>query len=722
MNSKIRISSKAALVRPRQFLAALMAMMYLCATSLAQSAGDFDPSFDMSVGANGTVNVIFPLPDGRVLVGGEYTSIQGSPIMFLARLNADGSLDNTFDTGTGLSSSVTRILPYGQDQLLIVGNFTVINGEVRNRIAVLNSDGSLDMNFPDVLGMTVQRIEAVAVQQDGKIVVGGDITAPHNGIARINADGSLDNSFNPGTGIWAPSEPKILDLIIRPDGGIVAVGIFSEFDGNNVGGVVQLQADGSFNPFANNSGTGADGAIFDVEPMPEGQMLLSGIFSSYDGNTSTGTVLVATDLGFTLPAVVGIGFSGGLSLVRRAHYTPDGKIILVGNFTQYAMTQANAIIRLNSDLTVDLSFNSGQGSNDIFFVASSWDGRLLLGGTLTLYDGNPTGRLARIFGDSCFSRLTGTVTLDEQPVTAGKVYIYTEQLAGAGYAIADSTEITDGEYFFPSLAEFPVTYILQAVPDPQTYPPNLAVPTFFSPDGPSHEWNDPALTYSLNSTCGNIDTINITVLQPESSTVGPGTGTISGQLRWAENKVAAEDPIPIIDIVVERVPPGNSVFAYTQTDAQGNYTFTGLPLTAGEDFVYGIHVSIPGIPMQNTYLISITEEGQTFSDLDFLADTIQNIIYPVGNINVGIQQVEKRKLTAYPSPMREYMHVVVSQDFQGRLTAEISDLKGSIISSIGGLQAPVFRLDGSGLSAGTYVLRVSDVHGKWESLQFMVGY
>jgi uncharacterized delta-60 repeat protein len=511
----------------------LLAMAF-CVSTQAQTAGDFDPSFDMSVGADGGISTILPLEDGRILVGGDFLNIQGQSIPFLARLNNDGSIDNTFNTGTGPSSSVREILPYGSDQFIICGSFSVYDGEAHNGIAVINNDGSIDSSFPYVIGLTALTIEAMALQPDGKIIVGGEISAPYNGIVRIDPNGTIDASFNPGTGIWAPSSPTVYDILVRGTS-IVFAGNFNEYDGNAVGRVVQVLSNGTYDISLNNSGVGSSGIIFDIEEMPFGQMLLSGAVNTYDGNTSNGTVLVATDLGYTLPALTGTGFGAGV--VLKAHRLSNGKILAVGSFTNYSVETANGIIRLNSDFTVDPSFDSGTGTGDVYTLEPTWDGRLLNGGNFASYDGNTATRMARIYSDSCVSRLTGSVTLNGQPVTDGKVYVYTEHLQWLGYQRADSADIVNGEYVFDGLPEFAFSYILQAVPDISVYPETVAIPTFFSPEGPSHEWNNPLLTYSLNSTCGHIDTVDITVLAPEAEILPPGTGSIAGQLRWAENKM-----------------------------------------------------------------------------------------------------------------------------------------------------------------------------------------
>ncbi|TNF30479.1 MAG: T9SS type A sorting domain-containing protein [Bacteroidetes bacterium] len=680
----------------------------------AQIPGDYDPSFDMSVGANGTVYAVMALDDGKLLIGGDFTTIQGASVPYLARLNSDGTVDNTFDTGTGPNGPVYCMLPYSSDKYLVAGDFTEYDGITVSRMVALNNDGSRYTLFQSVFNVNAA-IRCMEYSTTG-ILVGGAFSTPTSGIGKIGMSGLQDITFNTNTGLGTTGGiATVYDIYDGPTY-IMIAGSFNAFDGNTAPNVARLFPDGTYDTFSNNSGSGTNSSILHIEPVPGvgDPLILSGAFSTYDGNAVSGAVKVAEELSYQEPASQGIGFVGSPATVTKVLRQPDGKLIALGYFTHYDSNLSPGIVRLNSDFSFDPSFDPGigfNGASSVAAIARQWDGRYLVGGTFSSYDGNTANNLVRIYGDHCFSRLMGSVTLGGQPISDGKVYVYTEQVQGVGYSIVDSTDITNGEYIFESLAEFPVTYILQAVPDPQVYPPNVAVPTFFSPDGPSHEWNNPLLTYSLNSTCGNIDTINITVLAPEAGIVSPGTGSISGQLRWAENKRPVEDPIPIIDVVVEKLPPGNAAFAYTQTDLDGNYIFSDLPLTAGQNFVYGIHVSIPGIPMQNTYFVSIEEENLTLENLDFLCDTVENIIYPVGAINVGIDALTDRKLSVYPSPMTDRLTIEVPSSIIGSLKLEIFDSNGRLHRVSDHAPSPTITILRNDLSAGKYMLRLSTETG-----------
>ena len=128
------------------------------------------------------------LGTGKILIGGTFTFYGGVGRNRIARLNADGSLDAGFDPGLGADNDVWAIAVQGDGKILIGGDFTSYDGTARNRLARLNADGSLDTTFDPGSGAdsTVFRI---AVQGDGRILIAGAFTeydgTPRNRIARI---------------------------------------------------------------------------------------------------------------------------------------------------------------------------------------------------------------------------------------------------------------------------------------------------------------------------------------------------------------------------------------------------------------------------------------------------------------------------------------------------------------------------------------------------------
>ena len=154
---------------------------------------------------------------------------------------------------SGLLNCVT-LQPDGK--VLIGGYFFLVNGVARTRIARVNPDGSTDTGFQNGMAGADGEVEAIAVQPDGKVLMGGYFTTVNNthrpGVARLNPDGSLDNSFLNG---MAGPEPNVVNaLVLQPDGKVIIGGGFTAVNGVSRYRIARLNADGSVDPLFQNGG------------------------------------------------------------------------------------------------------------------------------------------------------------------------------------------------------------------------------------------------------------------------------------------------------------------------------------------------------------------------------------------------------------------------------------------------------------------------------------
>ena len=194
--------------------------------------GNLEVPFDPE--PNAAPQVLAVQTDGKILVGGDFTALGGVTHNHIGRLNYDGSLDTNFTAGT--DGPVYGLLVQGDGKILVWGEFTQLAGQPRTRIGRLKNDGSLDTSFDPGSGAD-DSIFTVALQQDGKFIVGGYNFgfAGHacHGIARLNGDGSFDDSFQP---IIAFTDYKVIyGLVLQPDGKVLASSAerptgFSNFD------------------------------------------------------------------------------------------------------------------------------------------------------------------------------------------------------------------------------------------------------------------------------------------------------------------------------------------------------------------------------------------------------------------------------------------------------------------------------------------------------------
>jgi uncharacterized delta-60 repeat protein len=206
--------------------------------------GSYDTNFDAAAGSDTTipsVNSLFVQADGRILVGGDFRTMGGLSRTNIARLNADGSADTGFNAGT--TFYVHCLAEQADGKIVVGGAFSTFNGVTRNRLARLNPDGSLDPGFnPDADGT----VNALAVQPDGRILVGGSFTtlggAAHRGLGRLNTNGTPDASF---TANAIGTAAYVRTIAVQPDGRILLGGTFTNLTGQQRMYLGRLHASGS---------------------------------------------------------------------------------------------------------------------------------------------------------------------------------------------------------------------------------------------------------------------------------------------------------------------------------------------------------------------------------------------------------------------------------------------------------------------------------------------
>jgi len=202
------------------------------------SAGALDPFYSAGSGPNGTVYAIAVYPTnsvwgGEVLIGGAFTNVNGLVENHLARMNVDGSVDATFGTALTINDTVRAIAIQNDGRILIGGDFTNINGTALNHIARLNSDGSVDASFTTNVGVGADAtVNAIGIQADNRIVLGGQFAhvngVTRNRITRLLPSGAFDPNINFGTGANGPIDA----LLIQPgDQKLVIGGGFTQYDG-----------------------------------------------------------------------------------------------------------------------------------------------------------------------------------------------------------------------------------------------------------------------------------------------------------------------------------------------------------------------------------------------------------------------------------------------------------------------------------------------------------
>ena len=359
----------------RSLVVAVVLMAIGASPALASASGSLDSAFAPTV--PGAVDAIAVQPDGKILIGGSFTAVDGTARSNIARLNANGTLDASFAASASQSVVALAVQPDGK--ILLGGYFTTVNGEPRNRIARLNPDGTLDTAFdPDA----DNEVRALAVQADGKILIGGGFGHVHgtvrNHIARLNPDGTLDTAFNSGVG------NTVLAIAVQPDGKVVLGGGF---------GSVRLNPDGTsddaFDPNVNS-------AVSAVAVQADGKILIGGQM------TAVGSVARNHIARLNANGTVDAGFAPNVDApVQATLVQPDGRILIGGSFTTVDGTARSRIARLNASGALDTSFNPDVNSgtdpdSHVYAMALQADGLAVIGGAFTTVSGAARRNLARI--------------------------------------------------------------------------------------------------------------------------------------------------------------------------------------------------------------------------------------------------------------------------------------------------------------------------------------
>src|SRR5271165_685951 len=367
------------------------------------SDGSLDTGFDPE--ANGSVDAIAILPSGQIIIGGQFVNLQpngaASAVLvdFLARLNIDGTVDQGFIVNP--LANVTAVAVQGDGRLLIGGTFTSVNPVnspaiiQANYVARVNTDGSLDNSFipnPD------QAVNAIAVQQDGSVILGGffeslltsdsSASSARHFIARVAADGSLDATMAPD------SAGSIFTAVQLTNGQLLVGGSFQSVGGVTQGYLARLNADGSidrsFAPTLN-------GNVRSILAQSDGKIVIGGYFTAVDG-VFRGYIARLNPDG-SLDGPFNPQANSPVNLIVQQS---NGQYLISGYFTQLSPNGVTTAIslsefaRLNTDGSVDLTFTPNPSGGQVFAIAFQSDGKMLVGGEFTAIGGLARGYVARL--------------------------------------------------------------------------------------------------------------------------------------------------------------------------------------------------------------------------------------------------------------------------------------------------------------------------------------
>ena len=364
--------------------------------------GAIDTTFNTGIGTTSNITNVEILSDGKIVLSGNFTTFNGIPSNKIVKLFPDGRVDESFNIGTGFNDDVNAMSIQSDGKVLLGGKFTSYNEILTNRIIRINEDGSLDSTFLSGSGFNGGAVQVIKTDTSGNIMIGGSFTGFYNGtevnrVCILNRDGTIRTDLDFGSG---PATASVLALENDAEGSWYVGGSFSVFDGLNQGRLAKINPGGEYDTAYLSAGIGLDNSVYKVIPLENKQTMVFGNFKKFNGIQASRIVRLSED--GTYDESFNLMQSGANNLIKTAVLQPDGKIILGGNFTKYNETACNRIIRILSDGSVDQTFNIGSGFNSqVYALATQSDGKIIAAGSFTNYNGaaNPATRIVRLLPD-----------------------------------------------------------------------------------------------------------------------------------------------------------------------------------------------------------------------------------------------------------------------------------------------------------------------------------
>jgi len=358
-------------------------------------------------GFDNTVLALALQADGKVLVGGYFTSVGGLQRAGLARLNSDGSVDGSFAPPIVAPGYVTSIA-LRADAKIVVGGYFPGSG---NAVMRLNADGSLDA-YPSA--QPDSAVSRLVNQTNDGVVIGGDFvnvdSHPYYHVARLKPDGSVDGTFSPVFAMADSNDANIYDIELQPDGKILVAGHYQYAAGTLSNGLVRLQTDGTpdpdFNwPFA----TGVYYPEVDrVLPTPTAGLLVAGPLYLTGYPSTVSLALLKSDGSLDTSLTPGyFGSTQALARQSSGDFLIGGILVVDGNPNDVIY-----LARISPTGSVDFTFPTAVGTgpnNAVTAIAVQADDRLLVGGGFTQVGNKVRNHIARLNANGSLD-LTFTTT------------------------------------------------------------------------------------------------------------------------------------------------------------------------------------------------------------------------------------------------------------------------------------------------------------------------
>ncbi len=417
-----------------------------------ETDGSLDTTFLPTANGGGfdnTVQSVEVQPDGKVLVGGWFNSYNDgsvNPAYRLIRLNTDGSVDLTFNVGSGFlnitegdDGRVFKTKTQIDGKIIVVGQFDTYDGLPAKGIIRLNSDGSRDNTFNVGSGFDGNPLDGygyylarwINLYSDGRILISGHFESydgqPANKLIRLNSDGSIDNSFS--SLVFGPAllDDRTIQTEIQTDGKIITGGFFDTYNTENYPKLIRLNSTGTIDE-SFYIGDGFNDYVLSLLITSDNKLLVGGQFATYDNqlqNRITQLTLtpqfdtiyssptfdgcetcITNTLSINAGSVYPSALNGSIDdIALSLREQPDGKLLIGGWYGDYNGDTVEYLFRVNTDGSLDNTFTNISLLNDApSAIELQPDGKMLVGGWFNSYNSQPL-----VNG---FARLNSDGTLD----------------------------------------------------------------------------------------------------------------------------------------------------------------------------------------------------------------------------------------------------------------------------------------------------------------------
>ncbi|HEY5747355.1 MAG TPA: T9SS type A sorting domain-containing protein [Chryseolinea sp.] len=413
---------------------ALFLSLLFCAIIGTSTAQTIDPNFNPAVFTSGRVYQAGMQSTGKVIVTGMFSKFNGVDAPGIARLNTDGSIDNTFSVGTGpkgiwAGSLISHIAIQPDNKIIVLGNFSTFNGQARPAGVRLMPDGAVDetFNLSTYLSDEFNGLSGeIALLPDGSFITVKQVLESgeyHGELVKIKSDGSRDATFT------ATIAGQVYDLKVW-NGKILVAGNFTACNGTAANNIVRLKADGSIDTMF---GTGADRQVMQIVVQSTNKVILNGGFYNFNGTNHYGTIRLNTDdtvdptfvayLGDRVDAIVVDGADNVYASQGYFHkltkmdvngkdvstittdmasylmFQPDGKLLALG----YTGPNNQGALRLNTNFTKDntypTSLDGPRYPGRIVEMTTQPSGKIVMVGDFVSFGGEAHAGIVRLNAD-----------------------------------------------------------------------------------------------------------------------------------------------------------------------------------------------------------------------------------------------------------------------------------------------------------------------------------